>query len=237
MLNVDESFKLDDFIKDFNQNSKEPIIEPSGDDLAAAFKIDEELVMIGCVSAPIPKGDLEGTAKYAYNWPTAIKDLENHKGHILVSIAQGSNNYIKRFKIFTKVICSILRTTDSIGVYKGTQSLLIPKEDYLNEAGLMNEDYIPLNLWVYFGLRTIGDKRAGYTYGLKEFNKTEMEIINSDQGLVEIRKFLFNTTQYVLEYDVEFKDGQTCGMAAEEKIKISLSKGKFVSGDSFKLAY
>ena len=149
----------------------------------------------------------------------------------------GGQDQVKRFKIFTKVLCSLLRTTNSIGVDKGNQSLLIPKEEYLDAAASMSDDYLPLNLWIYFGLSTTDKGRSGYTYGMKEFNKTEMEVLNSSKSLEDIRGFLFNITHYVLDYDVTFQDGQTCGLSEEEKIAISVSKGKFVDGDTLKLAY
>ena len=103
-----------------------------------------------------------------------MKDTKEHKSHLIVSLMHGRLNQIKRFKIFTHVLSSLLRTTNSIGVYKVNQSLLIPSEDYLNEAELMSDEYLPLNIWIYFGLRATDEGNSGYTYGLKEFNKTEM---------------------------------------------------------------
>jgi hypothetical protein len=69
----------------------------------------------------------------------------------------------------------------------------------LNEAEAINEEYSPLNLWIYFGLRVTDNGNSGYTYGLKKFNKTEMEIVNSSKSLEDIRGFLFNIAHYVLE--------------------------------------
>lgn len=64
-----------------------------------------------------------------------------------------------------------------------------------------------------------------------------MEITDSQKSLKAIRDFLLNVAHYVLEYDVIFKDRQTCGFSPEEKIAISLSKGKFLEDDTFKFAY
>src|SRR5688500_6613070 len=64
---------------------------------------------------------------------------------------------------------------------------------------------------IYFGLRLEEDRAGGYTYGLAQFNKTEMEVVNSGHSLEEIREFLFNMAHYVLEFDVTFRDGETCG--------------------------
>lgn len=237
MLKDNNTFDIDRFTVDFKNNYRKHIQEPSGDNASFVFKIDDEMVAIAHMDVPIPKGDIEGTAQYAYNWQTALEDTKDHKSHLIVSVIQGGQDQIKRFTIFTQVLCSLLRTTNAIGVYKGNQSLLTPKEDYLNEAAAMSEEYLPLNLWIYFGLRVTDNGNAGYTYGLKKFNKAEMEIVNSSKTLEDIRGFLFNIAHYVLDYDVAFQDGQTVGGSAEEKIAISFSKGQFVEGDTFKLTY
>lgn len=237
MLSDENSLEVDNFVKEYNINYAQKIQSFSGDNSSIAFEVDNEMVSIAHMPFPIPSGDIKETAEYAYNWQTALEETKLHKSHLILSIIQGGHDQIKRFKIFTQVICSLLRTTNSIGVYKGNQTLLISKEDYLSEAVLMKPDYLPLNLWLYFGLRTSEDGNSGYTYGLKEFNKTEMEVLDSLKSIEDIRGFLFNMSHYVLEYDVTFKDGQSCGRSEEEKISITISKGQFVGGDTFKLGY
>jgi hypothetical protein len=237
MLNDESSFDVKSFVNDFKSSYGDNIKDPTGDSGSFLFTVDEEMVAIAHIALPIPAGDIEGTAQYAYNWQTALEDMKDHKSHLIVSLMQGGQDQIKRFQIFTQVLCSLLRITSAIGVYKGNQSLLIPKADYLNEAEAMNDEYLPLNLWIYFGLRVTDNGNSGYTYGLKEFNKTEMEIVNSSRSLEDIRGFLLNISHYVLDYDVTFGDGQTVGGSKEEKISISFSKGIFVEGYTFKLAF
>ncbi len=237
MLNDEYSFDVSSFISDLKKNCGYSIQEPEGDNASFVFSIDGDMVAVAHMAIPIPSGDIEGTAQYAYNWQTSLEDTKNHRSHLIVSLMRGGQDQIKRFKLFTQILCSLLRTTNSVGVYKGNQSLLIPKDDYLSEAELMNDDYLPLNLWIYFGMRVTDKGNSCYTYGLKEFNKTEMEIVNSSQSLEDIRAFLFNIAHYVLEYNVAFQNGQTVGSSEEERIAISFSKGQFVEGDTFKLAY
>jgi hypothetical protein len=166
-----------------------------------------------------------------------LEEVKEHKGHLIVSIMQGSDDVVKRYKIFTSVICSLLHTNKAIGVYMGNQTLLITKGDYLQLAEGMSDEWYPLNLWLYFGFGRDNDKNSGYTYGLKEFNKCELEIVGSARKLEDIMAFLFNMTHYVLDFNVEFQDGQTCGLSESERIGITLSKGVFVDGETFKLAY
>lgn len=237
MLQDENSFDLESLINDYRNNYNYKIQEPTGDNLSFVFEIEGEMVAIGHIPAPIPSGEIEATAQYAYNWPTAIEETKDHKSHLIVSVLSGGLDQLKRFSIFTQVICSLLRTTNAIGVYKGNQSLLIPKDDYLEEACLMSDEYLPLNIWIYFGLRITDKGNSGYTYGLNEFAKTEMEIVNSEKSIDDIRAFLFNIAHYVLDFDVTFQDKQTCGLSEEEKIAISYSKGIYVEGKTFKLAY
>ena len=186
---------------------------------------------------PVPWGDIEGTAEYAYNWETALEDLRDHQGHLIISIMQGTDDVVKRFRIMTRVICALLRASNAVGVYIGGQSLLIPKVDYLAEVENMSEGSYPVNLWIYFGLRQANGKNSGYTYGLKSFGKRELEVIDSERSLSEIRGFLYNIAHYLIASNVEFTDGQTCGFSESERVKISLSKGHFVDSETFKLGY
>lgn len=188
MLRDSSPFHAGLLLDDLEKTCPYKVGKPSGDGAAAAFTIDGEMVAIALMPVPIPNGDIEGTAQYAYNWLNVLEDVKDHKAHLIVSVVQGSDDPIKRFRIFTSVICSLLRTNNAIGVYIGGQSLLISKDDYLDQGDAMSDEWLPLNLWIYFGLRRKGEKSSGYPYGLKEFNKREMEIVESDKSLGEIRE-------------------------------------------------
>lgn len=237
MLKDKHSFHVDRLVTDFKASSGRNIKKLTGDSGALVFTVDSERVAIAHMDVPVPARDIEGTAQYAYNWQTALEDTKDYKSHLIILLLHGGQDPVKRFKIFTQIICSLLRTTNAVGVYKGNQSLLIPKDDYLNEAETMSGKHLPLNLWIYIGLRETDNGNSGYTYGLKEFGKDELEIVNSFQSLESIRAFLLNIAHYVLAHDVTFQEGQTVGGSEDEKIAIRHSKGQFVSGDTFKLAY
>ncbi|MGV3586638.1 MAG: DUF4261 domain-containing protein [Adhaeribacter sp.] len=101
----------------------------------------------------------------------------------------------------------------------------------------MAEDDLPLYNWIYFGLRQENEKQSVYTYGLADFNKKEMEIVNSRHSLEELNEMIFNLAHYVIENDVTLKDGETIGISAEQKLRISESKGKFLDGTTLKIEY
>jgi hypothetical protein len=236
LLTNELSFSLQRMVDDYALHYHENI-DADGDDIASAFMLQNEQIGLMCIDKPVPSEDIEFTAQYTYTWKTASEDLKAHQAHIIITLMGGNVDAVKRFTLQTQLICSVLRTTDAIGVFNGQQSLLIPKHLYLQQAQQMDATNLPVNLWIYFGLRTQGGLNNGYTYGLEAFGKEEMEILNSAEDIYEVFELLRNTTQYVLLDNVTFKPGETLGFTEQQKIKISYSTGNYVEGNSFKLTF
>ena len=116
-----------------------------------------------------------------------------------------------------------------------TSTLLLPKNLYLDFSNMMKEEMLPIQLWVYIDIINDGDKSSVYTYGMKEFGKSEMEIINSAMNSDKLYQFLISILQYILKDDVQLKDGETIGFTEDEKIKIRESKAVYLEGNSLKL--
>ncbi|WP_268223912.1 DUF4261 domain-containing protein, partial [Sinomicrobium oceani] len=74
-------------------------------------------------------------------------------------------------------------------------------------------------------------------YGLAAFGKLEMEIVESENSIKELNEMMFNLAHYVIAFNVTLKDGETIGISAEQKLKISESKGKFLEGKTLKIEY
>lgn len=235
MFNGGEAYQLDDIINNLKSFWGLTVTEIDGDNSTAVFKVNGEMVALAYMPVQIPMGDIEGTAQYAYNWQNATQELKDHKGHAIVSLMAGNKTTLERFRILSKVLCAILSTSNAIGIYQGNQSLLIPKSQYLDNIDELKEDGTPITLWVYFGLRKSDKGNNLYTYGLTEFGKQEIEIINSKLDIEEVYDFVANIVAYVVGSDVTFKSGETLGYTADQKIKITSSKGVFVDGQSLKL--
>jgi Domain of unknown function (DUF4261) len=235
MFNNGETFELDKVVDFLKTDWNTLVTDINGDSTTVTFSIQGEMVALATMPVQIPWGDIQGTAQYAYNWTTAEKDLENHNSHIIVTVMTSNKSEIEKFGILTKVLSSILATTNCLGVYQGSQSLLISKEQYLESAEVLKENKIPFDLWIYIGLRKTDSGNNAYTYGLTSFDKLEMEFVNCRLELQEMYDFLGNICSYIINSNVEFKNGETLGYTAEQKIKITESKGIFVEGQTLKL--
>jgi hypothetical protein len=170
-------------------------------------------------------------------WPEAKDLTPTHKGHIIISVSSTTDNKLNMFKNFTKVASTVLTNTNSLGIYLGNQTLVLPTDFYVGGAKSMTDEELPLLNWIYFGLRKENGKNSGYTFGLKEFGYDELEILNSSNPIEEIQSMLFNISHYIIQGNVELNDGETIGLTEDQKIKIEKSQGVQVEGTTLKLLY
>jgi hypothetical protein len=186
---------------------------------------------------PIPGDELEFPSQISYLWPEAKDLTPTHKGHIIISVSSTTDNKLNMFKNFTKVASTVLTNTNSLGIYLGNQTLVLPTDFYVGGAKSMTDEELPLLNWIYFGLRKENGKNSGYTFGLKEFGYDELEILNSSNPIEEIQSMLFNISHYIIQGNVELNDGETIGLTEDQKIKIEKSQGVQVEGTTLKLLY
>lgn len=231
-----ESYSLEKVLEDLKSYWKLNISEISGDDEVATFSINGYIVAIAKMPTPIPSEELEPIFAYSYLWKNAEKEVPEHKTHAIVSILKNGTNMIEKFSLMTMVNASILRTTDSaIGIYHGSQTLLLPKDLYIDFSDFLLEENLPIVLWIYIGIIYNESQSSLYTFGMKEFGKQEIEIIDNPMSGGDLYDFILPVLNYILGYDITLKNGETIGFTAEQKIKITESKAIYLEGNSLKL--
>lgn len=206
-----------------------------GDNNTDVFTIDGSMVGLTHIPMPIPGDEISECAQLAYNWDTAMEDLKDYSSHAVVFVKSNTSSALDQAVLLSKTLASILSTSDAVGIYQGSQSLLIPKDQYLTAAQDLKEGGLPIQLWVYFGLRKSEKGNSIYTYGLSNFGKNEMEVVHSALDLEELYSFMANICSYVIGHDVTFKHGETLGYTEDQKVKITQSKGHYLAGQTLKL--
>jgi len=237
LLADENSMDIDKVVAELKEKWMLSVDSSKSDKNASVLIIEDYRIAIANMSMPIPGDEIESTAKYNYYWQNGVDEATKHKGHVLLSILNPGKNLLKENIIFNQVAASILNNSNALGVYVGSRTLLLEKKFYLTNTVLIFEKSLPLNNWIYFGLRQEGETNSIYTYGLSEFNKSEMEILNSNHSLAELKDIMYNLTHYVISQNVTLKSGQTIGMTAEQKLEISFSKGKYLEGKTIKVKY
>ncbi len=215
-------------------------IEVNGSNLgeeSSIIVIEEYQFALAEMKAPIPGDEVQKTAAANYLWENGSTEVLKHKSHVIVSLLNPKGNVIEENILFNKVLATVLRTTESTGIYMGQRNLAVEKEFYLSNSEFMSEADLPLYNWIYFGVALEDGKSSIYTYGLADFGKLEIEIIDSEQSQDDLIAFIYNLAHYVIAYDVTLLDGETVGLSAIQKIPIEESEGYFLEGRTLKLRF
>ena len=237
LLEDTNSFDLKGTIQELRTKWNLNVNDNDADNKAAVLVIGNYKVAMVNIPAAIPEREVELTAEYNYFWENGVKETSKHKGHIVLSIMNGGENPLQENLLFSKIASSIMNNSKAIGIYIGGRTLVVKKEFYQASVKMMSEDNLPLYNWIYFGVRQNNGKQSIYTFGLADFGKMEMEIIDSKHSIEELNEMMYNMVHYVLAYDVTLKDGETIGLSADQKLKISETKGQFLEGNTLKIEY
>lgn len=199
-------------------------------------EIDNMAIMVGLIAAPVP--DVDAQAKTNHLWEEAVSVAEKHQAHLLVSVLKREQSVLDASKLFVKVLSSISKQSNVIGL--NILGTVLNPEEYteLAESAIKMNVYPVLNL-VFIRVYSMdgGNTFCAYTYGLNMFDKEEMEILNSKKDSEDVFSFLVSLIGYVIEYDVILKDGETVGFTEEEKLKVTYSKGEALPFKTLKIAY
>ena len=76
-----------------------------------------------------------------------------------------------------------------------------------------------------------------YTYGMEQFGKDEMEVLNADAQPSDVRNFLLELVSYVLESGVTLNNGETIGFSKEDKHTITRSEEVSLPGITLKISF
>ena len=199
------------------------------------FNWDHNLMAVSLMDMPIPEGEAEHFAAGNYMWKEAVEVTKTHVAHLLVFAINHENNPLDAAKRLSKVVSSCLNQQNAIGVYAG--GTVHQPAFYKEASDLLKKDELPLLLWIYFGFGKSAEGNDGYTYGLKAFGKSEIEVIDSKASFDEIRSFLYMVSSYLLTSGMTFYNGETLSFAAGCSYTVTKSKAVYVDGDSFKIPF
>ena len=199
------------------------------------FESDSLLGTLTLGNFPIPNGEAEQIAANNYLWSEAVETVGRHQANIVAAVFGKGAAPIDSGKLLVKLCASCCRQENVLGVY--TSGTVFEPSFYLRSALVMRDGDLPVLDWIYFGLYRSDNGISGYTYGLENFGKREIEVLDSNTKPVELRDFLFNIAYYILDNDMEFHDGETIGFSEHQKLPITLSAGVAVDGMSFKISY
>ena len=232
-------FDAEKYIKDLKEDwNLDYDFEITQEDNTIIADYNGMIMTASLMPAPIPDNEAVEQAKTNYRWEKAVEAAEKHKAHLLVSVInRGDVDNIEGAKHYVKLLANATKQEGCLGI--NILGTVIHPQMYYDFAKLYDEnDDFPIENIVYIGL--YGDENntvSGYTYGLEQFGKKELEIIKSLEEAEEVYNFLASISDYIITSDVVLNDGETIGFSEEQKIQISVSEGIAVDGETIKLGF
>jgi hypothetical protein len=232
-------FDAEKYVKDLKEDwNLDYDFEITQEDNTIIADYNGMIMTASLMPAPIPDNEAVEQAKTNYRWEKAVEAAEKHKAHLLVSVINsGDVDNIEGAKHYVKLLANATKQEGCLGI--NILGTVIHPQMYYDFAKLYEEnDDFPIENIVYIGL--YGDENntvSGYTYGLEQFGKKELEIIKSLEEAEEVYNFLASISDYIITSDVVLNDGETIGFSEEQKIQISVSEGIAVDGETIKLGF
>ena len=232
-------FDAEKYVKDLKEDwNLDYDFEITQEDNTIIADYNGMIMTASLMPAPIPDNEAVEQAKTNYRWEKAVEAAEKHKAHLLVSVInRGDVDNIEGAKHYVKLLANATKQEGCLGI--NILGTVIHPQIYYDFAKLYEEnDDFPIENIVYIGL--YGDENntvSGYTYGLEQFGKKELEIIKSSEEAEEVYNFLASISDYIITSDVVLNDGETIGFSEEQKIQISVSEGIALDGETVKLGF
>lgn len=234
LLLAGDSFPADDFLQQVAATriaGRKATEVERGDGKIVSFRLGDELVALALMPAPYPASDLDGPLATSLLWPRepSIDTVKTHRSHLLVTMIGGDADPIRRRLILTAITALAAKQRGVMAVYWPDATHIVYPPLFVEMAGEINSpEAPPLHLWVDMRVfRNDDGTTALFTTGLVPLGHMEIEIPSIDMPPGELRDWLINIIFYLLENGPVLQHGQTIGMTAEQKIRISHAPSEF----------
>lgn len=236
-------FSLEQLVSDLKNDwniivSKDEKAEMDTKNVTAVFSVEDMLVTLGLIPVPVPDDEAVRNAESNFRWKEAVEVTKSHKAHLVVAILSHGKPMTDAATLFVKACASCLKQQHAIAI--NTSGTVMEPNFYMEYAkDAINEGMFPILDLVFFGIYSNDDGKtiSGYTFGLQNFEKDEIEIVNSSHPASEVFEMLMEIANYVAEYDVTLNPGETIGFSEEQKLPITKSKSHVLDFDTLKIGF
>ena len=235
VLLSEDKWDKDKLISDLQADWGIELPKEDTEDEDTIVNFDKCRIVISKFPTPVPNEEAEINAENNWMWEEAVEVTKTHKAHIVVAILGDEEDLISRGLLYTKIMATCCKQEKAIGVF--TSGVVFEPSYYMKAAEMIRDGELPIFTWVWFGLYRTENGLSTYTYGMKDFEKLELEILDADEDAGKLLSFISAIASYILQDDVKLKDGETIGLSEEDIHQITLSKGVALPEKTLKISY
>ena len=211
----------------------------SDDKKTLVFEYLETLMAFTAINEPLPMDDLITCAKTNDEWPEAVSVAKNHKSHITVQVI-GRNTSPVYTGILSVQMCSCCLKHRNATAINTLGSLFLPKhyielaDIYLMENSFPFANLILINTYISNAEKSL---HSGYTCGMENFGKKDIEIVYSSESTNDIYDILESLSNYIITHDVTLKNGGTVGFTDDQQLTVTYSHSDFLNKETMKVNF
>lgn len=198
------------------------------------FTVGDMQAVCVFIPQPLDQAELDESSRYNRTWPDAARQVQRQRAHIVVEVS-GGDDPIARHLLLSTIMSSVLAAPAAFAMYR--QPMLVEARQFVRAASVIRDGGLPTELWVFIGLYPANEKMNAYTYGLEALGRDELEVLDSERTGDELYAFLFDMVKYVIEENVELRDGQRLRLSESDETVLQRSTGVAVHGASMKFRY
>jgi hypothetical protein len=178
----------------------------------ATFQSGDSILAAALMPAPVPPSEFEQLAPFSWHWPEAVKEIELHEAHMILSVSQKEESKIELASLLTKFAASVAATSDSLAVYWSEGPVIYPRDAFLEFAEMLKEKKLPIPLWVgcYRGISRTSSEYL-FTLGMEQFGHREVEMEISSKPSMGDVSLIYALANYILTSRKVIHEGDTVG--------------------------
>lgn len=195
-------------------------------------------VMFMDAQAPLGEGDPQ--IRNAWFWPTAWKELSQHRSHIIVTIFGGGSGKQKALALQRMLQIILTSIPSAIGVVSLSSGALLPTSMVLPLVEKDTEVAIPIFVSCLFATENPSrfPKPSIFcsTEGLMNFGLKNIEARGYPGTIPDLHEFMLAFAAYLIEHEANVADGDTVG-SPEQKILVKIEKSLFRESQVYSLYF
>jgi hypothetical protein len=208
--------------KELNLTIKDKLKDEKGN---IVFENNNDMFVIGRMPVPIPVEEIKRVAEHSLLFKDKKGIETKQKAHIIVSVHSKQGDLIDNRIKLTRLVRSVLMSTDAIGVYWGSSSQIIQKDIFIALTDSVKKESLPMIIWLGFTIgKGDGDEINLYSTGLKDFGFPEIEVIGLKMSRDDAYYFLLDLAGNIISLKDIIKEGDTVGRDANERLKVNYTK-------------
>ncbi|EAV9535469.1 DUF4261 domain-containing protein, partial [Campylobacter coli] len=199
------------------------------------FSFKNMIVTLNLIKNPIPNNEAEYYANFNFMWKDALEQTQKHKAHLLIAVLSQDQSKLEQAKMFTKIAALCLDNKHALGFYTG--GVVLEPKFYIENAKMLEDNRLPVYNWIYVSVYPSENGVNAYTYGLRNFDKLELEVCDLNIEEKELFFCIYDIVLHILTYDINLKDKDILKFEDGKEIKFIKSQGISVENESLKIIF